>query len=146
MGSYLLDSNDLSFLKMHCKTLFIKHLLGTYYNTGTLYSGRTRPFWNYNTRIMSKALESTVGWVPPEADPGTSTCVQLAHEGLASTGDTRRHWGRRRREWSKGFISGRTSHRVALPPNPLTPQWSDKGISRELDKVSVLLLTESNRA
>lgn len=75
MGSYLLDSNDLSFLKMHCKTLFIKHLLGTYYNIGTLYSGRTRPFWNYNTRIMSKALESTVGWVPPEADPGTRVLV-----------------------------------------------------------------------
>lgn len=96
MDSYLLDSNDLSFLKMYCKTLFIKHIFGTYYNIGTLCSGRTRPFWNYNIGIKSKALESTVGWGPPEADAGTRTCVQLAHEGLAPTGDTRRHWGRRK--------------------------------------------------
>lgn len=88
MGSYLLDSNDLSFLKIYCKALFIKHILGTYYNIGTLFSDRTKPFWNYNIGIKSKALESIVGWVPPESDPGTSTCVQLAHEGLAPTGDT----------------------------------------------------------
>lgn len=120
--------NDLSFLKMYCKTLFIKHILGTYYNTGTLCSGRTRPFWNYNIGITSKALESIVGWVPLGADPGTSTCVQLAHEGLAST---ETHEG-------TGAGGGGSEARVSSQaephtewlwlPNPLTPQWSDKGI------------------
>lgn len=56
MGSYLLDSNDLSFLKMYCKTLFIKHIFGTYYNIGTLCSGRTRPFWNYITLELRARL------------------------------------------------------------------------------------------
>ena len=95
MGSYLLDSNDLSFLKIYCKALFIKHILGTYNNIGTLCSGRTRPFWNYNIGIKSKALESTVGWVPPESDPGQvlvcswfmkDLLPQETHEGIGAGG------------------------------------------------------------
>ena len=54
---------------------------------GTMHRDSAELFWKYIIIIKSKGFRGYHRMGPPEADPGTSACSLLVHEGSAFLGD-----------------------------------------------------------